>query len=236
MTTKTECFIISVMSYIITITNQKGGVGKSTIALNLAAALADNKHSVFVVDADPQGTLSMWAKARQTCGHINENITISQKPWMPEEILKLTQPPNYDFIIIDCGPANNKVTKATLVVSHLAFIPISPSPFDINSARATIELIQEGTNRGATKIKVYVLISKKIIGTNLAKEARQACQMLKLPVLKSEISQRIALCESAITGQSIFEYAPGSLAAEEFIALEKEAKYLLKAGFTERNK
>lgn len=218
------------MSYIITIINQKGGVGKSTIALNLAAALSDNNHSVFVIDADPQGTLSMWAKARarQTPSKIKSNISITQKSWSSEEILKLTQPPNYDFTIIDCGPANNKIAKATLVVSTLALIPISPSPLDIDSVRATIELIQQGAARGAVKLKAYLLISKKIVGTNLGKEARQACQMLKLPVLKTEISQRIALCESAITGQSVLEYASNSMAAKEFIMLEKEVKKCLK--------
>jgi len=218
------------MSQIISISNQKGGVGKSTIAFNLAAALADNKHTVFVVDADPQGTVSMWAKARthHESNKINPNITFTENPWAPEEILKLSQKQNYDFVIIDCGPANNKATKATLVVSNLTIIPISPSPLDINSARSTIELIEEGASRGATKSKVCLLISKKIVGTNLAKEARDACQMLKLPILKTEISQRVALCESAITGQSVLEYAPNSMAAEEFIALEKEVKKCLK--------
>ncbi|MCG2713811.1 MAG: AAA family ATPase [Syntrophaceae bacterium] len=218
------------MSQIISISNQKGGVGKSTIAFNLAAALADNKHTVFVVDADPQGTVSMWAKARirHKSNKINPNVTFTENPWTPEEILKLSQKQNYDFVIIDCGPANNKATKATLVVSNLTIIPISPSPLDINSARSTIELIEEGASRGATKSKVCLLISKKIVGTNLAKEARDACQMLKLPILKTEISQRVALCESAITGQSVLEYAPNSMAAEEFIALEKEVKKCLK--------
>jgi chromosome partitioning protein len=218
------------MSHIISISNQKGGVGKSTIAFNLAAALAERKNSVFVVDADPQGTISMWAKARarHEANKINPHIVFTESPWPPEEILKLSEEKKYDFIIIDCGPANNKAMKATLVVSALTIIPVSPSPLDINSARSTIELIEEGARRGATKSKVFLLISKKIVGTNLAKEARQTCQMLKLPIFKTEISQRIALCESAITGQSVLEYAPNSAAAEEFIALEKEVKKCLK--------
>ena len=222
--------IIQSMSHIISIANQKGGVGKSTIAFNLGVALANSKHAVFVVDADPQSTISMWAKARtrHESNKINPNITFTETPWTPEEILKLSQKQNYEFVIIDCGPANNKAAKAALVVSNLTIIPISPSPLDINSARSTIELIEEGASRGATKSKVYLLISKKIVGTNLAKEARDTCQMLKLPILKTEISQRIALCESAITGQSVLEYAPNSMAAEEFIALEKEVKKCLK--------
>lgn len=218
------------MGQIVSVVNQKGGVGKTTLALNLAAALSDNKDSVFVIDADPQGTLSMWGKVRtqQSPVKINSNIIITPNPWSLEEILKLTNPPDYDFIIIDCGPANNKMTKAALVVSNLAIIPISPSPLDINSARATIELIHEGSTRGAVKVKTYLLISRKIVGTNLAKEVRQACQTLSLPILRSEISQRVSLCESAITGQSIFEYSPSSLATEEFVALGKEVRRCLR--------
>lgn len=218
------------VSQIITIINQKGGVGKSTIAFNLASALSNSKNSVFVIDADPQGTLSMWAKARshQPPDKIKTDITITRKPWSPEEIIKNVASLDYAFIIIDCGPANNKVVKTALVVSKIAIIPISPSPLDINSARTTINLIQQGSDRGAVKIKTYLLISKKIVGTNLAKEVRQTCQILNLPILKTEISQRVSLCESAILGQSVLEYSPSSLATEEFVALEKEVRKCLK--------
>jgi len=217
------------MSHIITIVNRKGGVGKSTIALNLSAALS-KMHSVFIVDADPQGTISRWAAARtrQQSIKIKDHINVTPKPWMPEEILKLTQQPKYDFTIIDCGPANEKVVKSALVVSKIALIPISPSPLDIDSAKSTIELIQQGSSRGAIKTKTYLLISKKIVGTNLASDARNAIQILNLPILKTEISQRIALCESTITGQTVLEYAPDSLAAQEFISLAKEVIKCLK--------
>ena len=230
MTSNLSQNIIKNMSKIISITNQKGGVGKSTIAFNLGTALANKKNTVFVIDADPQGTVSMWAKAnnRHKKNKINPNIVFTDSPWPSEKILELSKKQNYDFVIIDCGPANNKATKATLVVSDLTIIPLSPSPLDINSARSTIELIEEGTGRGATKTKAYLLISKKIVGTNVAKEVLSTCKMLKLPILKTVISQRVAFCESAITGQSVLEYAPKSMAAKEFIALEKEVRKCLK--------
>ncbi len=218
------------MGHIISVANQKGGVGKSTVAFNLAAALAKRRFSVFVVDADPQGTVAMWAKARarQDKNMVGIDIDFTDSPWPPEKILTLSNEDRYDFIIIDCGPANNKVMRATLVVADLVIIPVSPSPLDINSALSTIKLIRDGEQRGATKAKAFLLISKKVVGTNLAKEAKQTCQMLKLPIFKTEISQRIALCESAITGQSVLEYAPNSVASEEFIALEKEVRRCLK--------
>jgi len=218
------------MGAIITITNQKGGTGKSTISINLAAALSHNGHSVFVVDADPQGTISRWAVARkkQKGSSINTQIAITENPYKSEDLLKLKQQSNYDFIIIDCGPANSQLVKAALIVSTVAIIPISPSPLDIDSARSTIELIKHGTGRGAIKVKPYLLISKKIVGTNLANDARDAIHILDVPILKTEISQRIALCESAITGQSVIEYAPHSLATQEFISLSKEVKKCLK--------
>lgn len=222
------------MKNIITVVNQKGGVGKSTIAMNLAAALSHSKHSVFIVDADPQGTISRWAKvrARQVASSNDHplKIEVTNEPWLPEHIMKLPEANQHDFVIVDCGPANNKVVKAALAVSSLALIPISPSPLDMDSARSTIALIGEGTARGAIKIDAALVVSKKIVGTTLAQEARQAAEALGLPVLKTEVSQRIALCESAITGQTVLEYAPGSPAAEEFISLGKEILKWLKRG------
>jgi chromosome partitioning protein len=216
--------------HIITIANQKGGTGKSTIAFNLAASLSINNNPTLLVDADPQGSVSTWAQVRIQHPHTkyHPNLTITNTSFDEEELLSLKQRRAYTTIIIDCGPANNKIIKTALAVSSLVLIPVSPSPLDIHSAQSTIELIRDGINCGAIKIQYHLIISKKRNGTNLAHEARPALKLLNVPILKTEISERVALCESVITGQSILEYAPHSPSAREFIGLGKEITQCLK--------
>jgi len=83
-------------------------------------------------------------------------------------------------------------------------------------------MIHEGKNSAGIEVKPYLLISRKIVGTTLGREARQALEVFNVPILKTEVCQRVALCEAGIVGQTIHEYAPNSQAAEEFDNLEKE--------------
>ena len=211
----------------IAIANGKGGVGKSTVAINLAGAISRKVKSVFLIDTDPQGTVTEWFNTR--CQQppeslIHKNLQVSTNQWSVRDLTTMlpSETRQFTFTIIDCPPANDNVTRAALALSDFAIIPVTPSPYDLHSVRKTIAMVNEGKHTAGIKVHPYLLISRKIVGTNLGKEAREALKAFNIPILKSEICQRVALCEAGILGQTIREYVPNSQACDEFEDLAKE--------------
>jgi chromosome partitioning protein len=121
-------------------------------------------------------------------------------------------------VIIDCPPTLNKVSQTVLSGIKLALIPVTPSPLDIWSAKGTVEMIREAQIQNQD-LKARFLISRKIVNTKLGDAVKEALAQYKVPVLKTEITQRASLQNALMAGKNIFQFAPQSDSAFEFDCL-----------------
>ena len=101
---------------------------------------------------------------------------------------------------------------------NLVIVPLQPSPFDLWSGEDMAALIKRAAAANSG-LKARVLVSRRVGNTTLGQQAHEAAGAFDIPVFRTEIAQRIALAEAALAGESIFQYAPDSAAAEEFDAL-----------------
>jgi chromosome partitioning protein len=194
---------------IISFVNQKGGVGKTTTAINLAASLKRRNNKLLFIDADPQGSAVHW--------HAVENnnafeILHHPDPVNRQDIEELSQ--NYDYVVIDAPPAIGDITKSILAVSELSIIPLSPSSLDIWSCKGTLEMIEEVQPENPD-MDVKLLINRKIPGTRVGREARASLDVFDMDILDSELCQRVAYIDAMTSGVSVMQYAPKSKAADE---------------------
>ena len=199
------------------ILNQKGGAGKTTIALHLAHALALQKYQVMLIDADPQGSSRDWATARETDAPFS--VIGLDRPIIHKEISKLAQ--GYDYVLIDGAPRVSELTRSAILASDLVLIPIQPSPLDIWAAHSVVELIQEAEIY-KPHLQTRFIINRKIVNTAIAKDAVEVLKDYPYPTFEAAISQRIAFAESLNSGSTVLETAPKSMAASEIKAVVDE--------------
>lgn len=201
---------------IMSLLNQKGGVGKTTVAINLAGCLAGRRYRVLLIDGDPQGSVLQWQSIENKTPFDVKHYPL---PLTREELEGWAR--GYDHIVIDAPPAIGEITRAILEVSHLAVVPVGPSPLDIWSSKETIALLQEVRGRRRT-LRGMLLICRKIPRTRIGREAREAMETYEMPVFRTEIYQRIAYVEAMISGRTVLDHAPRSEAADEIRNLCEE--------------
>ena len=109
---------------IISFVNQKGGVGKTTAAINLAIGLKKKNYNLVFIDADPQGSAVQWHAIE---GNKSFEILHHPSPIHATDIRQLSM--NYDYVVIDAPPAIGDISKAILAVTDLAIIPLSQVPW-----------------------------------------------------------------------------------------------------------
>jgi len=200
---------------IVGVLSQKGGVGKTTIAINLAATLSVAKYRVLLVDADPQGSALAWSSARDK----NPLFPVvgMAKPTLHRDLPEIAK--DYDVVVIDGAPRVNDLGRAAILASDLVLIPVQPSPYDVWAAAETVQLIREA-QQFKPDIKGAFVINRKIANTAIGRDVGAAlAEFSDIPVLPTAISQRVVFAESAASGLSVIEAAPASDAAREVMML-----------------
>lgn len=204
---------------IIAVINQKGGVGKTTLALHIASALALRGSKVVLVDADPQGSARDWSAARvQGAREPLFPVLGMDRPTIHKELPAVVA--HFEHAIIDGPPRVTDLTRSALWASDLVLVPVQPSPYDVWAAADVVELIKDASS--FRQFRAAFVINRRIANTALGRDVAEALARYELPVMEASIVQRVVFAEVAADGSTVLEVDPNSQASAEINALVDE--------------
>ena len=211
------------MTKIITIGQQKGGAGKTTIAAHLAISLLQNRQKIACIDIDPQRSFANWHALREErFGREYTGIDFISSPgWRVESAIRDLKHSNdgYDYIIIDAPPHTETETKSAIRLSDLVIVPMQATPTDFWATKATMDFAKEEEVPAIILLNRFNPISKlsKEIIAKIKKDKENA-----YPIFKSFLGNRVAFSACFLNGMTVTESQPKSVSSDEVRNLTKE--------------
>jgi chromosome partitioning protein len=198
---------------VITIAQQKGGAGKTTLAVNLALAALEFGRRVALVDIDPQGSLTRWSSLRPASA---APITVSSVTgWRAAaEIERLAR--EHELVVVDSPPHAQTDAKTVIRAAHLVVIPVQPSPLDLWATGPTIELAK------AERKQLVLVLNRVPSRSPIAEEMVAAAAELGATLARAKLGNRSSYAAAMAAGLSIREAAPNTIGAREAAKLARE--------------
>lgn len=208
---------------IISFLNQKGGVGKTTLAINVGGELSRRGKRVLMIDADPQESALDWASARE--GAPAFPVVGQPRPTIHREIEQLRK--GYNFVIIDGPPRVTELAQSIIMASDLAIIPVQPSPYDLWAAEEVVRLLKEYAILKPDLVAAFA-VNRKIVNSAIGRDVAEGLEAHGLHVFETQICQRVIFAESAANGKLVYEIDAAHQGSAEIESLTNEIMEVLK--------
>lgn len=197
---------------------QKGGSGKTTIAVHLAICATQGNLHTALIDLDPQGSAHDWNESRPEGNKLD---AIKATPGQLIALIKQARSAGADLVIIDTAPHSDSIAALAAQQADLILIPCRPARFDLKAVGSSIQIAN------LAKSRALVVINAAPLG-KLAEEARAALEHKSITVVKPVLHQRVAYSHAVIESKSVHEYEPNGKAAAEIDELFICIKHNLK--------
>ncbi len=215
---------------VIVFASRKGGSGKSTLTAHLAAHVHKPSKPCLLVDADPQGSLTLWHKLRGT----NEpplkaaNRSVS-------EIVAAAKRDGYEWVFIDTPPNMSAVVEDAIRNATMVIIPARPGVFDVNAVQETIQICRSARKPYAVVINGAPAL-REGVESRIVSIAREALAKFRVPVWSGQVTNRADLLLALGHGEGALEYYSEGRAASEisrlWSAIERSIKAIRGSGST----